>query len=189
MTNKQRCNWVPNNDPLYINYHDSEWGLPSHDDQYLFEMICLEGMQAGLSWRVILTKREALRKAFYNYNPEICADLTDAYLNKQLHNAEIVRNKPKIFVVRKNARAFLKLQQQFGSFDKYLWNFTNGQQICNNPKTNVDTPSQSQLSIEFAQDLKKRGFSFVGPVTMYAYLQAVGVINDHTQDCFLAQKS
>lgn len=186
--NKTRCTWVPKDKPDYVEYHDKEWGVPVHDDQKLFEMLILEGAQAGLSWYTILKRREGYRKAFKNFDVVKCSQLTDAELEKILATGDIIKNRLKVFSVRKNALAFLAIQKEFGSFDKYLWQFTGGKPKVNRPKpgqTNVTTPISDAIS----KDLKKRGMSFVGSTIIYAYMQAVGVVNDHMHGCFLAYKN
>ena len=182
--NKKRCGWV-NENPLMIQYHDREWGHPSRKDEHLFEMICLEGAQAGLSWETILNKREAYRKAFHHFDPQICARLTDSALRKQMYNAQVVRNRLKIWSVRDNARAFLGVQKEFGSFSKYLWNYVGNKPLLGKRKTLSEIPAQTELSDQLSRDLKNRGFRFVGTTICYAFLQAVGVVNDHTRECYL----
>ena len=183
-TAKKRCKWVPDDKPDYIAYHDHEWGVPVHDDRLLFEMLILEGAQAGLSWYTILVKREAYRKLFKNFDVKKCAKLTDDELEKILFNPGIVRNRLKVFSVRKNALAFIDIQKEFGSFDAYIWRFVGGKPLVNtSAKTTVTTPESDAIS----KDLKKRGMSFVGSTIIYAYMQAVGLVNDHHPDCYLAK--
>ena len=180
--NKHRCPWAK--DLLEIEYHDTEWGRETHDDQLLFEYLVLEGMQAGLSWSLILKKRENFKRAFDNFDYNICADYTDEYLESLRKDEGIIRNKLKIYSVRKNALAFIKVQKEFGSFDKYIWSFTNYKKINNKLTSYKDAPSESELSIKISKDLKKRGFNFVGGTIIYSYLQAIGIINDHEKGCF-----
>ena len=180
---QKRCKWVSDN-PLYVDYHDHEWGVPVHDDQKLFEFLVLEGAQAGLSWITILKKREGYRRCFKNFVVDDVARMTDEELDRVLQNPGIVRNKLKIYSVRKNARAFIEVQKECGSFDVYLWGFVDNVQIKNSWKTYKDVPVTTEVSDVLSRDLKKRGFTFVGPTIMYAYMQAVGMVNDHTTDCF-----
>ena len=182
---KIRCTWVPLDKQDYVHYHDCEWGIPVHDDRKLFEMLCLEGAQAGLSWYSILVRREGYRKAFKNFNPAKCAKMTNAELKKVLTNGKIIRNRLKVFSVRKNAEIFLKIQQEFGSFDAYLWRYVNGKPKVNCRKKMTPTSAESDA---ISKDLKKRGMSFVGSTIIYAYMQAVGLVNDHKGSCFLAVK-
>lgn len=184
MNQPTRCAWVPKNNPEYQKYHDQEWGVPVHDDQKLFEMLILEGAQAGLSWEIVLKKRNGYRKAFHNFDIKKCAKMTDEYLEALRQNPDIIRNRLKIYSVRKNAEAFLKIQKEFGSFDKYLWNYVGGQPIINNRASIAEIPTKTDISDKISKDLKKRGMSFVGSTIIYAYMQAVGLVNDHTIDCF-----
>ena len=181
---KTRCLWVPENDPLYVEYHDQEWGVAVHDDRKLFEMLILEGAQAGLSWITILKKREGYKKLFYDFDVKKCSGMSDEKLNEILSSPEIIRNRLKVFSVRKNAIAFMKIQDEFGSFDKYLWSYTEGKPLCCHFESISQVPVKSDLSDKISKDLKKRGMSFVGSTIIYSYLQAVGVVNDHTTDCF-----
>lgn len=185
---KTRCAWVPEGKPDYTHYHDHEWGVPVHDDRHLFEMLCLEGAQAGLSWYTILQRRKGYRKAFKNFDPAKCAKLTDTELEHILETGNIIRNKLKVFSVRKNAKAFLAIQEEFGSFDDYLWRFVGGKPKINRPTGRGDVPVSTPESDAISKDLKKRGMSFVGSTIIYAYMQAVGLVNDHTQNCFLAPR-
>jgi len=180
---KARCKWV-GTDPLYINYHDNEWGIPLHDDRKLFELLTLEGAQAGLSWLTILKKRHNYRIAFSNFNPEIIAKFDSAIIEKLLSNKGIIRNKLKIEAAIQNAKAFLNIQKQFKSFDAYIWQFTKGKTIKNAWKNQNKIPSKTKESIAMSVDLKKMGFKFVGPIICYAFMQATGMVNDHTVDCF-----
>ena len=181
-----RCEWS-GQDPLYIAYHDQEWGVPVHDEQKLFEMLILEGAQAGLSWITILRKREAYRRAFDHFQPEKVASYDDQKAAELLANPGIVRNRLKIKAAISNAQAFLNVQAEFGSFDHYIWQFVDRQPIQNAWPTLADIPAQTPLSATISKDLKKRGFRFVGPTICYALMQAIGLVNDHTVDCFRYQ--
>lgn len=185
MALKRRCQWVTD-DPIYIEYHDHEWGRPLHDDRLLFEALCLEGAQAGLSWITILHRRHHYREAFSQFQPDIISQYDDKDVQRLLNNVGIIRNKRKILSVITNAKAFLKVQKEFGSFNKYIWQFVGGQPILNKYESLEDIPKQTIESKLMSQDLKKRGFSFVGPVICYAFMQATGMVNDHTIDCFLS---
>lgn len=180
---KVRCGWVGTGKPLYEHYHDTEWGVPVHDDRKHFEMLILEGAQAGLSWYTILCRREGYRKAFKNFDPQKVARMTDAALEKLMQNDGIIRNRLKIFAARKNARVFLQIQKEFSSFDAYVWRFTGGKTILNARKTLKDIPPRTADSDALSKDLKKRGMSFVGSTIMYAYMQATGMVNDHLVGC------
>ena len=180
---KQRCDWC-GNDPLYIEYHDKEWGVPVHDDRLLFEFLILEGAQAGLSWITILKKRENYREAFHNFDIERIANYTDADVERLLGNAGIVRNRLKIQSTIKNARGTLKIQEEFGSLDSYLWRFVDGKTIQNSWKTLSEVPAKTEISDAMSKELKKRGFSFVGSTICYAFMQATGMVNDHLINCF-----
>ncbi len=177
----KRCSWATND--LNIAYHDAEWGVPQHDDRVLFEFLILEGAQAGLSWDTILRKREAYRKAFDNFDVNKIAKYTDAKMAKLLANEGIIRNRLKIASAVSNAKAFLKVQKEFGSFDKYIWGFVGGKPIVNKLKGG-DVPATSPISDAISKDLKKRGFNFVGSTIMYAFMQATGMVNDHLVTCF-----
>ncbi len=179
-----RCNWA-GNDPLYQKYHDEEWGVPVHDDQKLFEMLCLEGAQAGLSWITILRKRENYRKAFSHFDAKKIARYDSDKIEKLLQNEGIVRNKLKIAAFITNAKCFLEVQKEFGSFDKYIWQFTGGKPIVNNWKSLKEIPANTNESDLMSKDLKKRGLKFVGSTICYAFMQACGLVNDHIQKCFL----
>lgn len=179
----QRCAWA-GSDPLYIKYHDEEWGVPVHDDRKLFEMLILEGAQAGLSWITILRKRENYRKAFNNFDAKKISKYDAAKIKQLLLNEEIIRNKLKIGAAVINAKCFLEVQKEFGSFDKYIRQFVNGKQIKNNWKSLKEIPAKTKESDTLSKDLKKRGFKFVGSTICYAFMQAVGMVNDHTKDCF-----
>jgi DNA-3-methyladenine glycosylase I len=181
--NLSRCEWSEG-DPLYIDYHDNEWGLPLHDDQKLFEMLILEGAQAGLSWITILRKRAAYREAFDQFDPEIVARYNEVKIAELLNDPGIVRNKLKVNSAVSNAQAYLKVQDEFGSFDTYIWQFVGGQQKTNSWKSLAQIPAQTAESQAMSKDLKARGFKFVGPTICYAHMQATGMVNDHTTDCF-----
>ena len=180
----KRCDWVPENDPLYTAYHDEEWGVPVHDDRILFEFLILEGFQAGLSWATVLRKRENFRRAFDNFDPEKIANYDEQKLNQLITDASIIRNRLKIQGAVRNARAFLELKETMGSFDSYIWNFVDGKPIQNSWKHMSDIPARTEVSDRLSKDLKKRGFTFVGSTICYAHMQATGMVNDHTVDCF-----
>jgi DNA-3-methyladenine glycosylase I len=178
-----RCDWAESS-PLEIAYHDEEWGVPVHDDRKHFEMLVLEGAQAGLSWRTVLLKREAYRKAFHEFDPEIVARMTDSELEELLKNPGIVRNRLKVFAARKNAFVFLAIHKEFGSYDAYVWQFAGGKPIDGKRRTLRDLPAKTAESDALSGDLKKRGMSFVGSTIIYAYMQATGLANDHLVSCF-----
>ncbi|QTA90312.1 DNA-3-methyladenine glycosylase I [Desulfonema magnum] len=180
---KTRCKWA-GDDPLYIRYHDTEWGVPVHDDQKLFEFLILEGAQAGLSWITILKKRENYRNAYDNFNPRKIAGYDADKIKSLLTDKGIIRNKLKIESAIQNAKSFLAVQKEFGSFDAYIWQFTRGEAIKNQWKTQEEIPSKTKASVAMSNDLKKRGFKFTGPTICYAFMQAVGMVNDHIIDCF-----
>lgn len=180
---KNRCFWV-SQDPLYIEYHDKEWGVPVFDDDILFEFLILEGFQAGLSWITILKKRENFRVAFDNFDYKKIANYSDKKLEKLRQNEGIIRNKLKIKASVTNAVAFMKVQDEFGSFSTYIWKFVDGKPIKNVFEKREDVPATTELSDKISKDLKKRGFKFVGSTIVYAFMQAVGIVNDHTTDCF-----
>ena len=180
---KQRCYWC-GKDPLYIEYHDKEWGVAIHNDRLLFEFLTLEGSQAGLSWITILKKRENYRKAFDNFNIVSIAQYNDDDINRLLNNPGIVRNKLKINSVINNAKQTLKIQEDFGSFNNYLWNFVNGETIHNHISKIEDLKPTSKISDALSKDLKQRGFKFVGSTICYSFMQAVGMVNDHFIDCY-----
>ena len=186
---KHRCRWVPAGDEEYTRYHDEEWGRAVHDDRHLFEMLTLEGAQAGLSWSTILHKRAAYRRAFAGFDPVRVARFDARRRAALLQNPGIVRNRLKIDSTVSNARAFLALQKEFGSFSRYLWDWVGGEPILNGWRTRGQVPASSELSDRISRDLKKRGFRFVGSTIIYAYLQAVGVVNDHTAGCYLYKAS
>jgi len=179
---KNRCPW-PADDALMIHYHDTEWGVPVHDDRKLFEFLVLDAFQAGLSWKTILHKREAFRLAFDNFNPKKIATYGDEKIEKLLQNAGIIRNKLKILSTIKNARNFLLIQKEFGSFDTFIWQFTGGKMKLNKCKTLADIAAKSPESDAMSLELKKRGFTFVGSTICYAFMQAAGMVNDHLVSC------
>ncbi|HBQ61728.1 MAG TPA: DNA-3-methyladenine glycosylase I [Balneolaceae bacterium] len=181
---KKRCNWAKNTFPEYIQYHDEEWGVPVHDDRTHFEFLILEGAQAGLSWSTILKRREGYRKAFANFNPEKVAQFDETKIQELLQNEGIIRNKLKVKSAVTNAQLFLDIQEEFGSFDKYIWQFVGGEPIVNHWKSMKEVPATTKESDALAKDLKKRGFKFAGSTIMYAYMQACGLVMDHTVDCF-----
>jgi DNA-3-methyladenine glycosylase I len=178
-----RCTWA-GNDPLYMAYHDHEWGVPVHEDRHLFEMLILEGAQAGLSWSTILKKREHYRRVFDNFEAGQVAAYDQGKIQELLSDPGIVRNRRKIETAVQNARAFLAVQQEFGSFDAYLWCFVGGQPIQNHWTSLKELPAQTAESEALSKDLRRRGFNFVGPTICYAFMQAVGLVNDHVVDCF-----
>ena len=180
----QRCAWVPLDDPLYVAYHDDEWGTPEHDDRRLFELLTLEGAQAGLSWSTILHKREGYRRAFAGFDAEKVGRL-DA--EKLLQDAGIVRNRLKVESAISNASRVREVQDEFGSLDAYLWSFVGGEPLVNRPRTLAEIPAETAESRALSKDLKKRGFRFVGPTVCYALMQATGLVDDHTVDCFRAR--
>lgn len=182
-----RCDWSTS-DPLYIQYHDEEWGVPLHDERALFEFLTLEGAQAGLSWITILRKRENYRIAFDNFDPEKVARYGNKKFEKLMNDAGIVRNRQKIQAAIDNARAFLKVQDEFGSFDKYIWGFVDGKPLRNEWRTLRDIPAKTPLSETISKDLIKRSFRFVGPTIVYAHMQATGMVNDHLVGCFRYKK-
>jgi DNA-3-methyladenine glycosylase I len=190
MAEKKRCTWASGlEDPEYIRYHDEEWGRPSHEDRHLFEMLILEGAQAGLSWSTILHKRANYRKAFSSFDPKKVARFDAKRRAVLMNDAGIVRNRLKIESSVTNAQAFLQVQKEFGSFDRYLWDFVAGTPIVEIRSPGERLPASTDLSDRISKDLKKRGFRFVGTTIIYAFLQAVGVVNDHSRDCFLAPKA
>ena len=180
---KIRCTWA-GTDPIYIKYHDTEWGVPLHDDRKLFESLVLDGFQAGLSWITILKKRPNYRKAFDHFDPEKIAVYSSRKLKALLSDKGIVKNKLKIEAAVQNARAFLVVKKEFGSFNDYIWQFTGGKTIKNTRKKMAEIPAQTSVSEAMSKDLKKRGFKFVGPKICYAFMQAAGMVNDHVVDCF-----
>jgi len=183
---KKRCEWAKNEPNL--TYHDAEWGIPQHDDQKLFEFLILEGAQAGLSWTTILNRRNGYRKAFCDFNVNAVSKFNQKDVKKLLNDDSIIRNKLKINSAINNAKQFIKIQKEFGTFDKYLWAFVNYKPIKNKFKTHSDLPAYTELSQKLSTDLKKHGFTFVGPTICYAFMQAVGMVNDHTVSCFKYSK-
>jgi len=179
----KKCTWALSS-PNEEHYHDHEWGVPVHDDRLLFEFIILEGAQAGLSWSTILNKRNGYRQAFDNFDAETVAGYDDQKINELLANPAIVRNKLKVNAAVTNAQAFLKVQQEFASFDSYIWQFVGGRSLRNARKSHADPPASTPESDAMSKDLKQRGFKFVGSTICYAYMQATGMVNDHTIDCF-----
>lgn len=185
MTGKRRCVWAgPGTDPLMLRYHDEEWGVPVHDDRLLFEFLILEGMQAGLSWQTILDKRENFRKAFAGFDPEVVARFTDRDIARLLADPGIIRNRLKVTAAVTNAKKFLEIQKEAGSFDAFIWQFTGGRTIVHRIPPATPCPGTSPESEAMSRELKKRGFMFVGPVICYAFMQAVGMVNDHETGCF-----
>jgi DNA-3-methyladenine glycosylase I len=180
---KKRCTWC-GDDPLYIDYHDSEWGVPTFDDASLFEMLILEGAQAGLAWITVLRKREGYRALFDDFDANRIARYTDKKLDKLLLDPRIIRNRLKVYGARQNARAFLAVQEEQGSFSDYIWGFVDHQPIQNQWRSAQELPATSELSDRISKDLKKHGFTFVGSTIMYAHMQATGMVNDHTAECF-----
>ena len=176
--NKKRCNWATDVEEIYVKYHDEEWGIPTHDDRQLFEMLVLESFQAGLSWITILKKRENFKKAFDNFDVVKVANYDENKVNELRENAGIIRHKGKINAAIKNAQAFIEIRDEFGSFDEYIWGFTEGKII------KAEFLTESDLSKRISKDLKKRGMSFVGPTIIYSYLESIGIIDNHQQNCF-----
>ena len=183
---KKRCQWAKNEPNL--TYHDAEWGIPQHDDQKLFEFLILEGAQAGLSWTTILNRRNGYRKAFCDFNVNAVSKFNQKDVKKLLNDDSIIRNKLKINSAINNAKQFIQIQKEFGTFDKYLWAFVNYKPLKNKFKTHSDLPAYTELSQKLSTDLKKHGFTFVGPTICYAFMQAVGMVNDHTVSCFKYSK-
>ncbi len=182
---KKRCSWsYTGNNQLYIEYHDNEWGVPLHDDNRLFEMLVLEGAQAGLSWLTILKKRESFRKAFKNFDPVIVSTFGETQITELLKNSEIIRNEKKIRSAISNAANFLRVGEEFGTFDNYLWRFVHDEPIVNYWKSVSEIPARTELSDALSKDLIRRGFKFVGSTICYAYIQSTGLVNDHVEDCY-----
>lgn len=184
MKETKRCDWVIPGNTLYEKYHDTEWGVPVHNDRKIFEFLVLESAQAGLSWITILKKRENYRKAFANFDPKKVSKFSSKDIKKLLQNEGIVRNKLKIEATINNAKRFLEIQKEFGTFSKYIWSFVGNKPIQNKWKNIKELPSQTSESEALSKDLKKRGFKFLGPTICYAHMQATGMVNDHTVDCF-----
>lgn len=176
-----RCSWVDEKSEIYIKYHDEEWGVPKYNDRDLFELLILEGFQAGLSWITVLKKREAFRKAFDNFDVEKVANYSSAKIEELLSNKDIIRSKNKIVAAINNAQCFLRIQKEFGSFSNYIWKFTNGRVIKNSGE---EIPTQTTLSEIISKDLKRKGMKYVGAVIIYSYLQAIGIVDDHEIGCF-----
>ena len=187
MEEKCRCSWA-GDVPVYVDYHDNEWGRPTHDDRMLFELLVLEGAQAGLSWLTILKKREAYREAFDGFDPAKVALYDEAKVEELMTNEGIVRNRRKIDAAITNAKLFLDVTREFGSFDAFIWDYVDGEPIVNRWKTQADVPATTPLSDRISKDLKKRGFKFVGPTICYAFMQACGLVNDHVTTCFRQQE-
>lgn len=181
---KSRCDWVPLADPLYVAYHDLEWGTPAHDDRLLFEFLVLEAVQAGLSWGLVLHRREHYRAVYDGFDPALVACYDNAKLAALLADPGIIRNRLKVAAAVQNARAFLRVQEEFGSFDRYIWQFVDGRPRVNGWRTVAEIPSVSPEAQAMSKDLKARGFTFVGPTICYAYMQACGLVNDHLVTCF-----
>lgn len=187
---KNRCHWANNPDKqYYMDYHDTEWGVPVYDDKTHFEFLILEGAQAGLSWDTILKKRDGYRKAFKGFDPIKVSRMTDAELEKLMDDASIIRNRLKIFAARRNAKVFLDIQKEFGSFSDYIWRFVGGKPIINRWATSRDAPATTPESDALSKDLKKRGMTFVGSTVIYAHMQATGLVNDHALDCWCHPKN
>lgn len=183
-THKKRCPWVPKGNLLYEEYHDHEWGVPVHDDRKHFEFLTLEGAQAGLSWETVLKRRKDYAKAFANFDWTKVAKYDQKKIEDLLKNSGIIRNRLKIESVVNNAQRFIEVRKEFGTFDAYIWQFVGGKPIQNKRKTIKDIPAESEESRALSKDLRKRGFKFVGPTIIYAHMQAIGMVNDHTEDCF-----
>ncbi len=183
MSKDSECRKWAAGDPLVIEYHDNEWCRISHDDRYIFEMLCLEGASVGLSWRTIINKRKAYKEAFFDFDIDKCAGLTDEYLESQMNNAGLIRNRNKIFSVRKNAQAVQRITKEYGSLDAYVWKYTEGRQIVGEWENMQDIPTETEISRRMSKDFKKLGMSFVGPVITYSFMQAIGIVNDHLKDC------
>jgi DNA-3-methyladenine glycosylase I len=179
-----RCAWAPKDNEMYIQYHDKEWGRPVHDDKIHFEFIVLESAQAGLSWLTVLKKRENYKKLFASFNAEEVAKFNQKDIERLMQDAGIIRNRMKIEAAINNAKVFLEIQKEFGSFDKYIWNYVNNKPIINNFKSLAEVPARTELSDKISKDLKNRGFRFFGTTICYAHMQATGIVNDHTIDCF-----
>ena len=180
----KRCTWVKPENKIYLEYHDDEWGVPVHDDQKLFEMLVLEGAQAGLSWETVLKKRQNYRKTFDSFDPQKVARYDEVKQTELLQNAGIIRNRLKIKSAIQNASVFLEIQQEYGSFDGYIWNFVDNEPIQNKFKSMSELPAKTELSDMISNDLKKRGMNFIGSTIIYAFMQAIGMVNDHEVSCF-----
>lgn len=188
MEQKKRCEWA-GNDPVYIDYHDNEWGRPVHDDRMLFEMLILEGMQAGLSWITVLRKREAFRKAFDGFAPETVMLYDDKKIEELMANEGIIRNRRKITAAIQNAKAFIAIQKEYGSFDRFIWAYVDGKPVINGVTGMEDLPVNTPLSDRISKDLKKRGFNFVGTTIIYSFMQAIGMVDDHALWCMCHTKN
>ena len=186
--NKKRCFGSAPSKEFYADYHDNEWGVPVYDDRHLFEMLILEGAQAGLSWETILKRREGYRKAFHHFDPVKVAQMTDGELDALLENQGIIRNRLKIYAARRNALVFLQIQKEFGSFSNYVWNFVDAKPIVTRRKSLKDIPVSTPISDALSKDLKKRGMTFVGSTIMYAFMQAVGLVDDHLAECWCSHR-
>jgi DNA-3-methyladenine glycosylase I len=189
MPEPTRCSWVPLQDPAYVAYHDDEWGVPSHDDRHLFELLTLEGAQAGLSWSTILHKRESYKRAYAGFDVAAVARFDEHDVERLLGDAGIVRNRLKVESALNNARCVLELSAEVGSLDEYVWSFVDGRPIVGGWRSLSEIPAETPESRALSKDLKKRGFRFVGPTVCYAFMQAVGLVDDHTVDCFRFSKS
>lgn len=183
MEKESECRLWALKDPLLTEYHDHEWCKICHDDQTIFELLCLEGQSVGLSWRTIINKRKAYREAFYDFDIETCTNLSDDYLDSLLSNTELIRNKSKLYSVRNNAIVVKKIIAQYGSLDAFVWSYTEGRQIINHWKTFQEVPTQTDISKALSKDFKKLGMAFVGPVITYSFMQSIGMVNDHLIDC------
>ncbi|OWP56885.1 MAG: DNA-3-methyladenine glycosylase [Thermoplasmatales archaeon B_DKE] len=184
MEHRVRCDWVPENDSLYVRYHDEEWGVPLHDDRSLFEFLILEGAQAGLSWKTVLHKREKFRKAYNNFDPVKIAEYDEIKVASLVSDKGIIRNRLKINSAIHNARAFLTVKEEYGSFDSYIWKFTENTQITNNWQSIKQIPTRTTEAEKMSSDLSSRGFKFVGPTICYSFMEATGMVNDHLRSCF-----
>ena len=180
---ESECRLWAGKDPLLMAYHDFEWCRISHEDRYIFEMLCLEGQSVGLSWRTIINKRRAYQEAFFAFDIDKCARLSDEYLQKLLENPGLIRHKGKIFSVRQNALAVQKIVEEHGSLDRYVWSYTDGKQLVGNWQRSQDIPTETEISRKMSRDFKKRGLAFVGPVITYSFMQSIGMVNDHLADC------
>ena len=187
MNERKRCAWA-GNIPIYMDYHDNEWGRPVHDDGKLFEMLILEGMQAGLSWITVLKKREAFREAFDGFDPNKIALYDDAKIQELMANEKIIRNRLKINAAVSNAKAFLRVKEEYGSFDKFIWRYVGDSPITGHWGKHDDLPARTPISDKMSMDLKKRDFKFVGSTILYAFMQATGMVNDHTAECFVSRE-
>lgn len=187
-THVTRCAWVPKDNEMYIEYHDKEWGRPVHKDKIHFEFIVLESAQAGLSWLTVLKKRENYKRLFANFNPQEVAKYNQQDIERLMQDAGIIRNRMKIEAAITNAKVFIEIQKELGSFDKYIWNYVNNKPLINNFKTLAEVPARTELSDKISKDLKNRGFRFFGTTICYAHMQATGITNDHTIDCFCKNK-